>query len=104
MYRKYILRSHLYLYYFVLQKINKDKKIYFVEDGVELHVKVMTVNARYKKKHNILSASYSVNSSDLRPIKDVWNYEKNSLNEYNLGINGVSEEAKERVKLIIIEE
>ena len=98
-----MLRPHLYPYYFAFQKINKNKKIYLVEDGAESHAKVMAVNACYKKKHNILSALYLVNSSDLHSIKNVWNYEKNSLNEYNLNINKTSEEAKEKAKLIIIE-
>ena len=60
------------------------------------------MNARYKKKHNILSVSHSTTLSDLHSIENVWNYEKNSLNEYNLNINEANEEAKERAKQTII--
>lgn len=102
LYRKYILRFHLYSYYLVIRELNSDRKIYLVEDDAEAHVKVVIVDAQYRKKQSILNASHSVNSSDLHSIEDVWNYEKNSLNEYNLERNDVSENAQTKVKEIVL--
>ena len=104
LYRKYILRPHLYFYYLAIRELNPDRKIYLVEDGAGAHVKAVVVDAQYRKKHGILSASHSVNSPDLHSIEDVWSYEKDSLDEYNLGRNGVSEDAQIKAKEIVLKE
>ena len=101
-YRKYILRFHFYFYYFVIRKLNSNRKIYLVENDVEIHVKIVIVDAQYKKKHDIFSVSHSINSSNLHSIKNVWNYEKNSLNEYNLKRNDVNENAQTKIKKIML--
>ena len=102
LYRKYILRSHLYSYYLAIRELNPNRKIYLVKDDAETYVKAVTVDVQYKKKHDILSVSHSANSSNLHSIENVWNYEKNSLNEYNLKRNDVSEDAQTKIKKIML--
>ena len=102
LYRKYILRSHLYPYYFKIVVANSGKIVYFVKNDVSTHFKTAWINERYRNQMNIRIVSHSTNSSNLHSIENVWSYIKDSLKEYDLRRNDVNEKVKEHARRIVL--
>ena len=45
----------------------------------------MNINENIFKQHDIEVASWPTNSPDLNPIEPCWGYEKDMLEDYNIG-------------------
>ena len=104
LYRKYILRPLLYPYYQAIVKANPNRQVFLVEDNAGPHQKAQRVTEEERRNLGIKVAPHPPNSPDLHPIETVFDYTKDSLEEYNLGENGAGEAAQERAKAIISKE
>ena len=104
LYRKYILRPHLYPYYQAVVKVNPHRQVFFVEDNAGPHQKAQRITAEERDELNIKMAPHPFNSPDLHPIETIFNYIKDSLEEYNLGDYEVDQAAQEHAKAIILKE
>ena len=104
LYRKYILRPRLYSYYQAVVKVNLNRQIFLVEDNAGVHQKAQRVTDEERRMLSIKIVPHSSNSPDLHLIETVFNYIKDSLEEYNLGANETSMAAQQYAKDVIQKE
>ncbi len=100
LYREKVLVSKLYDYYKKAQYKHPDVEVWLVEDNAGEHTKASDVKEKYQKDHRILKAPHPPNSPDLNMIEELWDYEKDRVEEYPM-YSGTEEDV-EKVKAYVI--
>jgi len=101
LYREHILRPRFYPF---IRQIKKEtgRAMSAVEDNASAHTTAQVLGEEERKRLGIRSVDWPAQSPDLNKIEPLWNYLKDSLEEYEF--KGQSQDTKEQVKAALVQE
>ena len=101
LYREKVLRP---LFYPFIKQIEREtgREMWAVEDNASAHTTAQAQGSEERQMLGIRSTDWPAQSPDLNKIEPLWNYLKDSLEEYEF--KGQSQETKNQVKAALVRE
>jgi hypothetical protein len=86
----------LYPYCEKLQELHLERQVWLIKDNASIYTKAEWTAAQYQTKTGVCKAPWPLNSLDLHPIENLWDYKKDIIRDEP--VYGASESEKKRFK------